>query len=284
VGKIEFTGEIQVISGEPLAYRNRVQLHIEDGAIGYYEHGSHSLCPIEHCAIAAPALNAAIQKLSDQLPRVTTRVELFTNGVETQVSVLDSLPDLVRPLFDSLGTREPIEYDGFRVSRNSFFQVNRFLMNDLVNCAVEQGTGDSAVDLYAGVGLFSVRLAGRFKQVIAVESNRGAFRDLEYNIERRGLPIRAENQTAERFLAGLDQTPELILADPPRTGLGQDVVRELARIRAPQLTIVSCDPATLARDLHGLLSWGYRIERMTLVDLFPETFHLESVTQLISSD
>jgi 23S rRNA (uracil1939-C5)-methyltransferase len=61
-------------------------------------------------------------------------------------------------------------------------------------------------------------------------------------------------------------------------------VRELARIRAPQLTIVSCDPATLARDLHGLLSWGYRIERMTLVDLFPETFHLESVTQLISSD
>jgi 23S rRNA (uracil1939-C5)-methyltransferase len=120
--------------------------------------------------------------------------------------------------------------------------------------------------------------------VTSVESNRGAFRDLEYNIERRGLNIRAENQTAERFLMMLQQTPELILADPPRTGLGKDVVRELTLIRSPQLTMVSCDPATLARDLQRLLASGYRFERITIVDLFPQTFHLESVVQLVLSN
>ena len=280
VGKVEFAGEIDAIAGESWEYRNRVQLHIRDGAVGYYEHGSHSLCPIERCAVASPALNVAIEKLSKELPPVTTTIELFTNETETQVTVFDRLPALVRPLFESLGTTEPIEYDGFRVSRNSFFQVNRFLMRDLVKCATES-EGQWAIDLYAGVGLFSARLAERFKRVTAVESNRSAFRDLEFNMERRALPVRAENTTSERYLATLDQTPDLILADPPRTGLGKDVVRELSRIRAPRLTLVSCDPATLARDLHWLLAAGYTIDKMTLVDLFPQTFHIETVVHLM---
>lgn len=280
VGKIDFTAEIRAISGKTLGYRNRVQLHIEDGEIGYYEHGSHSLCPIDHCKIASPALNTAIEKLSKQLPRVRASVELFTNEVQTQVNVSDTLPNLVRPLFESLGTKEPIEYDGLRVSRNSFFQVNRFLMGDLVNCAVQGAAGDWAVDLYAGVGLFSVRLAERFKRTTAVESSRGAFRDLEYNLGRRDLPASAVNQTAEQFLAGLERTPDLILSDPPRTGLGKQIVRELVRIRAPRVTIVSCDPATLARDLGGLLAGGYNIQEITMVDLFPQTFHLETVVHL----
>jgi 23S rRNA (uracil1939-C5)-methyltransferase len=84
-------------------------------------------------------------------------------------------------------------------------------------------------------------------------------------------------------LAALEETPDLILADPPRAGLGKQVVKELARLKAPGLTIVSCDPATLARDLQALLASGYRIDKLTLVDLFPQTFHIETVVHLAKS-
>jgi 23S rRNA (uracil1939-C5)-methyltransferase len=285
VGKIEFEGEIQSIAGPPWEYRNRAQFHIEDGDIGYFEHGSHSLCPIDRCAIASPALNNVIATMKDQVPRsFTGSVEFFTNETDIQVNVVDRAPRSVLSMFQSLGVTGPIEYAGFRVSRNSFFQVNRYLIDDLVKCALGDREGDWAVDLYAGVGLFSTRLAERFKKVTAVESSRAAFQDLQYNIERRTLPVAVENKTAEEYLASLEETPELILADPPRTGLGKDVVRELARIRSPRLTIVSCDPATLARDLRSLLAGGYRIESVTLVDLFPQTFHLETVVHLAPGD
>ncbi len=136
--------------------------------------------------------------------------------------------------------------------------------------------GEWAVDLYAGVGLFAVKLAERFAKVMAVESGGSGFRDLEHNFTGKC----AVNANVEDYLAGLDETPDFILADPPRAGLGKPVVKELARIRAPRLTIVSCDPATLARDLRGLIAEGYRIEKITLVDLFPQTFHLETVVEL----
>ena len=281
VGKIEFSGEIPSISGDPWGYRNRVQLHIEDGGVGYFEHGSHSLCAIDSCAVACPLLNDAFEKLNgESFLHLTTTVEFFANDTETQVHVQDHIPAKAYRLFESLGTTGPIDYGGFRVSPNSFFQVNRFLIDALVQTATGDREGDWAVDLYAGVGLFSARLSERFKIVTAVESSRAAFQDLLYNIERRTLPVTAENKSAEEYLGNLAQTPELIMADPPRTGLGKEVVRELTRIRAPQLTIVSCDPATLARDLQGLLAGCYRIDQITMVDLFPQTFHVETVVHL----
>jgi 23S rRNA (uracil1939-C5)-methyltransferase len=123
--------------------------------------------------------------------------------------------------------------------------------------------------------LFSVRLAERFAKVTAVESSASSLRDLAHN-----FPQTAVNANVEDYLAGLNETPDFILADPPRAGLGKLVVKDLVRIRAPRLTIVSCDPATLARDLQGLIAGGYRIEKITLVDLFPQTFHLETVVDL----
>jgi 23S rRNA (uracil1939-C5)-methyltransferase len=276
VGKIEFAGEIEAITGEPWAYRNRVQLHIENGAIGYFEHGSHKLCAVDQCPIASPMLNDAISKLKGNLARLSAAIELFTNETEIQVNLVDRVPQSIFRVFESLGTSAPLEYDGFRVSRNSFFQVNRFLIHQLVDCAIGEAEGTSAVDLYAGVGLFAARLAKRFKQVAAVESSGSAFRDLEHNVPG----IVAENKTSEEYLAAFEETPDLVLADPPRAGLGKHVVKELARIHAPRLTIVSCDPATLARDLQGLLASGYRIDKITLVDLFPQTFHIETVVHL----
>jgi 23S rRNA (uracil1939-C5)-methyltransferase len=167
------------------------------------------------------------------------------------------------------------------VSRHSFFQVNRFLLNRLVEVALEGAEGETALDLYAGVGLFSLALARVFREVTAVESGSGAVRDLEFNAERAGLAnLRAERQTAEEYLQRLERAPDFVLLDPPRAGLGKAVVRRLAELRPRQVTIVSCDPATLARDLAGLTAAGYRVEQMTLVDLFPQTFHLETVVRL----
>jgi 23S rRNA (uracil1939-C5)-methyltransferase len=273
VGKIEFKEEIGVISGEPWQYRNRVQLHIEGGKVGYFAQGSRDLCAIDHCPIASPKLNEAISKID--APQANTALELFTNETDLQVNVLDRIPRQALSALATLGVTTPIEYNGFQVSRNSFFQVNRFLIDRLVECAIGGAKGEWALDLYAGVGLFSAKLAERFDKVTAVESSSSSLRDLAHNFAQAAVNVNVED-----YLAGLEQTPAFILADPPRAGLGKVVVKELARIRAPRLTIVSCDPATLARDLQGLMAENYRIEKITLVDLFPQTFHLETVVEL----
>jgi 23S rRNA (uracil1939-C5)-methyltransferase len=273
VGKIEYTGEIGIISGEPWQYRNRVQLHIDGGKVGYFAQGSRDLVAINHCPIASPKLNETIGKID--APQANTAIELLTNEIEVQVNVLDRVPRFALGALASLGVTTPIEYQGFQVSRNSFFQVNRFLLDQLVACAVGDAKGDWALDLYAGVGLFSKKLTERFAKVTAVESGSSSFRDLTHNFYQEAV-----NANVEDYLGHLTETPGFILADPPRAGLGKIVVKQLARIRTPRLTIVSCDPATLARDLRALLAEDYRIEKVTLADLFPQTFHLETVVEL----
>lgn len=280
VGKLDITGDIGVITGEPWQYRNRIQLHIDRGAVGYFEHGSRRLCPIDRCPIASPALNQAIAALNArraQLGSFTGGVELFTNETDVQINVLDRAPRAVYSALESMGTSAPIAYGGFQVSRNSFFQVNRFLIEPLVDCALGEAQGQTALDLYAGVGLFSRALAARFRHVTAVEAGHSAFRDLQHNL---GETVRAEKATVEDYLGSVQVPPDCVLADPPRAGLTKSVVLQLMRIETPRLVIVSCDPATLARDLQGLIAAGYRIEKLTLVDLFPNTFHLETVVHL----
>lgn len=279
VGRLDYSGEIGVVTADPWQYRNRAQLHIRNGQIGYFAGGSHTLVPILECPISSPKLNEAIASLARDLPQYRSfegSIELFTNETDVQVNLLDRVPASVRPLFEAIGTGAPIEYAGFQVSRNSFFQVNRFLVEKLIATALADSQGATALDLYAGAGLFARSLKERFAQVVAVESGISAFRDLESNVPG----VTAVRANTEDYLASLREAPELIVADPPRAGLGKAAIRELVRLKAPALTIVSCDPATLARDLAPLLTCGYRIARLTLVDLFPRTFHLETVASL----
>jgi 23S rRNA (uracil1939-C5)-methyltransferase len=159
--------------------------------------------------------------------------------------------------------------------------VNRFLADKLVEIALEGAEGETALDLYAGVGLFSLEMARRFGQVTAVESGAAAAADLVFNAERAGRAnLRAERSTTEAYLDGLERAPDLALLDPPRAGLGRAVVQRLIALRPRAITIVACDPATLARDLAALLGGGYRVEKMTMIDLFPQTYHLETVVRL----
>ena len=168
------------------------------------------------------------------------------------------------------------------LTRGGFFQVNRFLLEELVTLVTANRRGALAWDLYAGVGLFSRPLAQSFDQVVAVESNPTAAADLA-RTPRKSAPILAVQSETAAFLARavLDRArPDLVVLDPPRAGLGPDVCALLARIAPPEIVYVSCDPTTLARDLALLQPAGYRITQLHLVDLFPQTFHLETVVYL----
>jgi 23S rRNA (uracil1939-C5)-methyltransferase len=293
VGKSEPPEEITVVAADPWGYRNRAQLHIENGRIGYREARSHKLCAIESCPIASPKINQTIGALAGMLrdsrwPRFLRSVEIFTDERQVQLNVLETERPVARRFFDWCAETIPglvpgaLDYqDRFRVSRNAFFQVNRCLADKLVEIALEGAGGETALDVYAGMGLFSLDLARRFRQAAAVESGAAAAGDLAFNAERAGLAnLRVERRTAEAYLDALERAPDFVLLDPPRAGLGKAVVQRLIDLRPLAVTIVACDPATLARDLAALLGAGYRIEKMTLVDLFPQTYHLETVVRL----
>jgi 23S rRNA (uracil1939-C5)-methyltransferase len=294
LGGLAFDGEIQVLSGHPWNYRNRIQLHFKNGETGFHKAGSHALCSIDHCYISSPLLVEVIQKLhraakETPWPDFLRSLEVFTNGTDVQLSIMDSVRPVAARFFEWCGTFLPslvsgaIEYQAagqkYRISRGSFFQVNRFLMDGLVAEVLGESRGGHAVDLYAGVGLFSLPLAQRFTTVQAVERGGPAHRDLEWNASQSHASVQPVKASAEEFLRAMSKPPDLIVADPPRAGLGKEATAELLRIRSPHLTLVSCDPATLARDLKRLLE-AYRIHRLTLVDLFPQTYHFEVVAHL----
>ena len=184
------------------------------------------------------------------------------------------------------------ERAAYRVSAGSFFQTNRHLTDELVGIVTARQSGEVALDLYAGVGLFSTALARDIRHVVSVEMSQTSSADLSYNQASNGEVIQA---TTEQYLARGENServgkgavlphnihkPDLAVVDPPRSGLGERVARILATLGAPRVVYVSCDPATLARDLVILLGAGYRIEQVHLVDLFPQTYHLESVVHL----
>ena len=167
----------------------------------------------------------------------------------------------------------------YRVSAGSFFQVNRHMTDELVAIVSNGLAARSALDLYAGVGLFSAMLAKSIDHIEAVESSQSSFADLKYNSPAN---VKAVCATVEQYLqtAARKLAPDVVVVDPPRSGLGERVASQLGKLGARRITYVSCDPATLARDLKHLLAAGYSVEQTHLVDLFPQTYHLETVLHL----
>ena len=289
VGKIDYQGEIRTVTGPPLGYRNRAQFHIGDGQIGYLAARSHELVALPgDCPISSPRLNQALAMLREYLrdprfPRFVHTVEVFTDETDVQINAIETDRPVARSFYEWCGSKVALDYatptlGTFRVSPRSFFQVNRFLVEPLVESVLGDSSGATALDLYAGVGLFALPLARRFKSVTAVEAGSAAARDLEVNAERAGLSVQTVRARVEDYLMKAKETPEFVLADPPRAGLGKSVVADLVRLAPERLTVVSCDPATLARDLASLK--GYAIERLILVDLFPQTYHMETIAHL----
>jgi 23S rRNA (uracil1939-C5)-methyltransferase len=292
---------------------------------GYRGRRSHAVIPVRECPIAAPLLIEAAQAIAEVIRHRApsfrpTEIALFCDPAETALQVTlfathakkirfeemaqawkERIPALVgadlriegRPaqeprLVAQWGakslTYEAAEF-GYRVDHGAFFQVNRWLVEALIERVTAQHSGALAWDLFAGVGLFSRKLTASFRRVIAVESAPSATPALAANLKRTGgIPVRSTTLEFLRHWRKDEKsdpaTPDLIVVDPPRTGLGAETCELLAKIAAPALAYVSCDPATLARDLRMLTASGYAIQSITLADLFPQTFHMETVVQL----
>jgi 23S rRNA (uracil1939-C5)-methyltransferase len=215
------------------------------------------------------------EQMKQQIPELTGAGSLLAPPKSPQRQMQKA-----RPIEDwgAKGLSYQAAQEDYWVGRGSFFQVNRFLVEELIAIVTKGHQGKLAWDLYAGVGLFSKQLAKEFQQVVAVEA---AGSDLTNSFHGPGK--RAVETTTVEFLRNAvvqRERPELIVMDPPRAGVGAEVCSFLARIAAPEIVYVSCDPITLARDLKMLVEAGYNIGELHLVDLFPQTFHLETVVIL----
>lgn len=290
-----------------------------DFAIGYHRFASHELLPVKECPISSPAVNQVLQQLwalgeAGAVPAGLREIELFVDhadsrlvlemiharqaeGIREFAGELQSRLSSVQGvgLFEesAAGSSAPpalkeavgnptllyqVGEKSFRVSAGSFFQTNRFLVNDLVKTVVGDFFGNIALDLYSGVGLFANHLAKRFTQVFAVESSPASAADLQSNVLKNVVPVKTE---VEQFLPRcLNMHPDVVVVDPPRAGLGAKVTQLLGSLRVKRISYVSCDPATLARDVRVLRDMGYHVEEVHLIDLFPQTFHIESVVRL----
>ena len=282
--------------------------------IGYFRANSTALCAVEDCSIISPLLLKTLLSLrtalaAGALPRGLREIEAFVDAADTKVLLTATfagfpsraaehaetfrsvVPEIASLLFhDPSHDRMELYGPGFaeyvaggisyRVGHFSFFQVNRFLVEELAREVVEREEGGRlAMDLFAGVGLFSIPLAKRFARVLAVESNPAAARDLETNMRGQGS-IEVRSAEVEQFLKRNKEHPELVVLDPPRAGMTPESVQRLDKLRPERITYVSCEPPTLARDLALFVKAGYDCTEVHLFDLFPQTFHMETVVRL----
>jgi 23S rRNA (uracil1939-C5)-methyltransferase len=218
-----------------------------------------------------PVLCEKVQKLIPELAGASTSLLASTGPRPTKATRTIETWGSEGLIYSAAG-------EDYWVSRGGFFQINRFLVDELVEIVTGARHGAVAWDLYAGVGLFSRALARAFRQVVAVEA---AASDLSTSF--KGPNKRAIQATTLQFLRGAviqRERPELIVMDPPRAGVGADVCALLNQISAPEIVYVSCDPVTLARDLRSLARARYELAELHMVDMFPQTFHLETVAVL----
>jgi 23S rRNA (uracil1939-C5)-methyltransferase len=261
-------------SPRPYAYRGRTRLQVAAGRVGYRRRRSHALCAVERCPVLVPALDEALHELAAHPPPEDGEWELVAGADATRVAALGR-------------GAAPVELEvcGRRlgVSAGVFAQSNALLLDELVRrVATAAGRGALAVELFAGAGLFSAELAARFSRVIAVESDGAAAADLRRNLGAWGFPgVEVLEERVERALprlAGLE--PDALVLDPPRSGLPRGAAEALLALRPRRVVYLSCDPATLARDLARLVAGGLALRSAAAIDLFPQTPHVEALATL----
>lgn len=284
IGKLERYPDIEMVpSPQQFDYRLRAQWHVNrpDKKIGYYRRNSHDLVDIERCLVLAPELEDLLEN---------TRRTLDWDAIwsdKTQIDAAlgdDGSVSLFSPEFSQNAASVSYSAYGerFFYSAQSFFQGNRFLVNELIKRAVGGAEGKNALDLYSGVGLFTLPLARHFKKVIGVEDNDQAVDFAEKNAEAAGLEnVDFVRRSVRHYLnEKLPENTDFLLLDPPRAGAENDTIQNILKIGAKQISYVSCEPSILARDLRKFLEGGYLIDSITALDLFPQTHHVETVVRL----
>ena len=298
-------------------YRARANWQVDANAklLGYFERGSNRVCDVDYCAVLAPELQETLEQV---------RSEIFTEpaGVPRDIDAVvgDEGVSVAPPLagFKTDIVSRTISRESYRFSADAFFQVNHELLEPIVAAAIGDAKGNTAVDLYCGVGLFTLPLARRFARVVGVESHPRATEFARQNLEvakrgsgptpgspagqpgwggtvSEGVDLGAGSATLGDFQIVTARVGDwlteqarsfgpvdFLLLDPPRTGCENRDIAGLLALRPLRISYVSCDPATLARDLKKLIAAGYSLDSIAAFDMFPQTHHVETVVQLTS--
>jgi tRNA/tmRNA/rRNA uracil-C5-methylase (TrmA/RlmC/RlmD family) len=249
--------------------------------LGYFESGSHRVCDVEVCAVLVPRLQEILERVRCEIREGSASAPKDIRAVlgEHGVSVAPPLAG-----FETSDVSLSVAGESYWFNADSFFQVNPDLLEALVSEAIGNATGEVAIDLYCGAGLFTLPLARRFARVVGIEVNERASAFALRNLQRAQL-LNAEVVTAGvgQWLAEHSQSfasVDFLLLDPPRAGVENVVIKGILDLRPSHISYVSCDPATLARDLKKLLAGGYTLDSLQAFDMFPQTHHVETVAHL----
>jgi tRNA/tmRNA/rRNA uracil-C5-methylase (TrmA/RlmC/RlmD family) len=276
VGKLSLPGPIAFHpSPVPYAYRARARVAVEAGQVGYRRANSRELCVVTRCPILCEPAQARLSALAAAPPAHDGEWEIAAAGGATRVhEVYGAGPALELDVAGAV----------LRVSAGVFFQANSALHDALVqSVARAAGRGALAIELHAGCGFFTLALARAFERVIAVEADAAAVADLRHNLARAGARgVEVIHERVERALAGPlgSARPDAVVLDPPRTGLPRGAAAQLVALAPARIGYLSCDPATLARDLAVLAAGGFTLEAVEAFDLFPQTPHVEVLASL----
>jgi 23S rRNA (uracil1939-C5)-methyltransferase len=262
-------------------YRMRAtwQIDREQQRIGYYERGSRRVCDVADCAVLQPELQAQLEEVRatewNQFPSDLQHLDVAAG--ENGVSFAPEFAE-----FEKNELSLTIRGEVYRYNAQVFFQTNPSLLGRLIDFALGDASGECAIDLYSGVGLFTLPLLRRFRRVMAVESNPAAVRFARGNLKDAGFDAASVN--LENVADWLSRVPardvDFVLLDPPRIGAESAVIKGILDVHPPRISYVSCDPATLARDLKKLVAGGYLVQSLAAFDLFPQTHHVETVVNL----
>jgi len=274
---------VMVPSPAQWQYRSRANWQFDPKAkrLGYFARSSHEVCDVEVCAVLSPALQQTLERLREQMREGTLSKKL--TDIEAVAGDSDISLASGATHFRSKEVSRRIGSETYYFGAEAFFQINHELLELLLGEAVVEEEGKTAIDLYSGVGLFTLPLARRFDQVIAVEANSRAVDYAQRNLDAAELyNVEVANMSVAEWLKhwlGFER-PELLLLDPPRTGAESGVIEGILSVAPQKICYVSCDPATLARDLNKLLAGGYSLDSIVGFDMFPQTHHVETVTHL----
>lgn len=293
IGGIEAPQDLTVVpSPARWRYRSRAEWAFDPNhpAFGFHAAGSQRVCDIEADPFVVPALAAMFAELraaalAGRLPDETREYRAAAAGDAVSIAPAPDGADPA-PIVARVG-EESLRHDA-----RSFFQANEGMLEPLVAEALRYAEAPDAgeglaIDLFCGVGLFTLPLARRFRRAIGVEADTSSAMFAQINAAEAGLAnVRIAPQPVEEWLAGAYRShgrPPFLLLDPPRTGLASAALHGILRLKPGRIAYVSCDPATLARDLKAMLAAGYELEDLTALDLFPQTHHVETVAHLVRS-
>jgi 23S rRNA (uracil1939-C5)-methyltransferase len=301
IGRIENPPvQDMVASLSPWNYRNHVQFHLtEEGDLGYMTAGAPRVFAISECHLPEGSINSLWPQLEFEPGMEIERISLRSGLDEELMLVLESDSPEPPELEIEAGISAAHVFEDnavviagsdhllirvldrdFKVSAASFFQVNTAMAGKMVehilaNLPVSSST--TFLDVYCGAGLFSAFLAPKCGRVIGMESSPSACEDFAVNLDEFEN-VELYEGLAEDVIPHLDVKPDVVLVDPPRAGLDKQVIDGLLKLSPETIAYVSCDPSTLARDAARLINGGYRLKQVTPFDLFPQTFHIESIS------